>query len=106
MKKIIFFILIIVLIFFTSIIKNSTKDIDAKIFNINEDIKVLKEKYELVLLDHNYLSSPKKLNEYQKKYFENDLEPIDIRDISEIDFNSKEVLIKELVDVIEDKNEK
>tara|TARA_B100000427_G_C15375227_1_gene536243 strand:+ start:490 stop:810 length:321 start_codon:yes stop_codon:yes gene_type:complete len=106
MKKIIFSILIIVLIFFTSIIKNSTKDIDAKIFNINEDIKLLKEKYELVLLDHNYLSSPKKLNEYQKKYFENDLEPIDIRDISEIDFNSKEVLIKELVDVIEDKNEK
>tara|TARA_B100001175_G_scaffold43155_1_gene32428 strand:+ start:948 stop:1268 length:321 start_codon:yes stop_codon:yes gene_type:complete len=106
MKKIIFSILIIVLIFFTSIIKNSTKDIDAKIFNINEDIKLLKEKYELVLLDHNYLSSPKKLNEYQKKYFENDLEPIDIRDISEIDFNSKEVLIKELVDVIEDENEK
>ena len=106
MKKIIFSILIIVLIFLTSIIKNSTKDIDAKIFNINEDIKLLKEKYELVLLDHNYLSSPKKLNEYQKKYFENDLEPIDIRDISEIDFNSKEVLIKELVDVIEDKDEK
>ena len=106
MKKIIFSILIIVLIFFTSIIKNSTKDIDAKIFNINEDIKLLKENYELVLLDHNYLSSPKKLNEYQKKYFENDLEPIDIRDISEIDFNSKEVLIKELVDVIEDKDEK
>ena len=106
MKKIIFSILIIVLIFFTSIIKNSTKDIDAKIFNINEDIKLLKEKYELVLLDHNYLSSPKKLNEYQKKYFENDLEHIDIRDISEIDFNSKELLIKELVDVIEDKNEK
>ena len=106
MKKIIFSILIIVLIFFTSIIKNSTKDIDAKIFNINEDIKLLKEKYELVLLDHNYLSSPKKLNEYQKKYFENDLEPIDIRNISEIDFNSKEVLIKELDDVTEDKNEK
>ena len=106
MKKIIFSILIIVLIFFTTIIKNSTKDIDVKIFNIKEDIRVLKEKYELVLLDHNYLSSPKKLNEYQKKYFENDLEPIDIRDISEIDFNSKEVLIKELVDVIEDKDEK
>ena len=105
MKKIIFSILIIVLIFFTSIIKNSTKDIDAEIFNINEDIKILKEKYDLVLLDHNYLSSPKKLNEYQKKYFENDLEPIDIRDISEIDFNSKEVLIKELDDVTEDKNE-
>jgi len=66
----------------------------------------LKEKYELVLLDHNYLSSPKKLNEYQKKYFENELVPIDIRDISEIDFKSKEVLVKELVVVNEDENEK
>ena len=89
MKKTIFSILIVFLIFFTSIIKNSTKDIDVKIFNINEDIRLLKEKYELVLLDHNYLSSPKKLNEYQKKYFENDLIPIDIEDISEINFNGK-----------------
>jgi|TARA_B100001996_G_scaffold262776_1_gene204899 hypothetical protein len=106
MKKIIFSILIVILIFFTSIIKNSTKDIDSKIFNIKEDIRLLKEKYELVLLDHNYLSSPKKLNEYQKKYFENELVPIDIRDISEIDFKSKEVLVKELVVVNEDENEK
>jgi len=106
MKKIIFSILIILLIFFTSIIKNSTKDIDAKIFNIKEEIKLLKEKYELVLLDHNYLSSPKKLNEYQKKYFENELVPIDIRGIGEIDFNSKEVSIKELVVVSEDENYK
>ena len=106
MKKIIFSILIIVLIFFTSIIKNSTKDIDTKIFNIKEDIRLLKEKYELVLLDHNYLSSPKKLNEYQKKYFENELVPIDISGIGEIDFNSKEVSIKELVVVSEDENYK
>ena len=94
MKKIIFSILIIVLIFFTSIIKNSTKDIDAKIFNINEDIKLLKEKYELVLLDHNYLSSPKKLNEYQKKYFENDLIPKDIKKIGEIDLANNDIIIK------------
>jgi len=106
MKKIIFSIFIIFLIFFTSIIKNSTKDIDAKIFNIKENIRLLKEKYELVLLDHNYLSSPKKLNEYQKKYFENDLEPIDIRDISEIDFNGIEVIIKKIVTTKEDENEK
>jgi|TARA_B100001079_G_scaffold271202_1_gene287836 hypothetical protein len=106
MKKIIFSILIIVLIFFTSIIKNSTKDIDAKIFNIKEDIRLLNEKYELVLLDYNYLSSPKKLNEYQKKYFENELVSIDIRDIREIDFNSKEVSVKELVVINKDENEK
>ncbi len=106
MKKIIFSILIIILIFFTSIIKNSTKDIDHKIFNIKEDIRVLKEKHELVLLDHNYLSSPKKLNEYQKKYFENELVPTNIKDIREIDFNSKRVIVKELVIINEGENER
>ena len=106
MKKIIFSIIIIILIFLTSIIKNSTKNVDIKIFDLKEDIRLLNEKYQLVLLDHNYLSSPKKLNEYQKKYFENELVPIDIRDISEIDFKSKEVLVKELVVVNEDENEK
>ena len=103
MKKIIFSILIVILIFFTSIIKNSTKDIDVKIFNIKEDIRVLKEKYELVLLDHNYLSSPKKLNEYQKKYFEDDLIPTDITDLKRIDFNNFEILSEKSGDQIEKK---
>ncbi len=94
MKKIAFSITIIILIFLTSIIKNSTKNVDIKIFDLKEDIRLLNEKYDLVLLDHNYLSSPKKLNEYQKKYFENELVPIDIKDISEIYFNGNEVLVK------------
>ena len=94
MKKIIFSTLIIVLIFLTSIIKNSTKKIDVKIFDLKEDIRLLNEKYELVLLDYNFLSSPKKLNEYQKIYFENDLIPKDITDIGEIDFSNNEILIK------------
>ena len=106
MRKIIFSILIIALIFITSIIKNSTKNIDAKIFNTKEDIMLLKEKHELVLLDHNYLSSPKKLIEYQKKYFENDLVPTDIRDIREIHFDSMEASVKELFFVNREANEK
>tara|TARA_B100000965_G_C19450300_1_gene694941 strand:+ start:148 stop:444 length:297 start_codon:yes stop_codon:yes gene_type:complete len=98
MKKIIFSILIIILIFFTSIIKSSTKNIDVKIYNIKEEIRLLNEKYELVLLDHNYLSSPKKLNEYQRKYFENELVPTDIADIGEINFINEEILIKKFGD--------
>tara|TARA_B100000401_G_C52112683_1_gene396587 strand:- start:75 stop:383 length:309 start_codon:yes stop_codon:yes gene_type:complete len=94
MKKIIFSILIVILIFFTSIIKNSTKNIDAEIFNLNEDLRLLQEKYDLVLLDHNFLSSPKKLNEYQKKYFENDLIPKDITKIGEIDLANNDIIIK------------
>ena len=106
MKKIIFSILIIVLIFFTTIIKNSTKDIDVKIFNIKEDIRVLKEKYELVLLDHNYLSSPKKLNEYQKKYFENDLIPKKIQNILELNITKNDLITQELLNKSGEKIEK
>tara|TARA_B100001741_G_C16143130_1_gene409947 strand:+ start:15 stop:323 length:309 start_codon:yes stop_codon:yes gene_type:complete len=94
MKKVFFSFLIVILIFFTSIIKNSTKNIDIEIFNLNEDIRLLQEKYDLVLLDHNFLSSPKKLNEYQKKYFENDLIPKDIVKIGEIDFSNNALIIK------------
>ena len=101
MKKIIFSITIIILIFLTSIIKSSTKKVDIEIFDLKEDIRLLNEKYELVLLDHNYLSSPKKLNEYQKKYFENDLIPTDIVDVGKIDLINNEILTKNSGDVAE-----
>jgi len=96
MKKLIFSSLIIFLIFFTSIIKNSTKKIDNKIFNLKEDIRLLSEKYELVLLDYNFLSSPKKLDEYQKKYFEDDLVPLNIQNLFEIIIDDKEIILKKI----------
>ena len=101
MKKFFFSILIIFLIFLTSIIKNSTKNIDSKIFSLKEEIRLLNEKYELVLLDHNFLSSPKKLNEYQKKYFENDLTPTDITNVGKIDITNIEILRTKSGDIIE-----
>ena len=101
MKKIVFSITIVGLIFFTSIIKNSTKKIDIEIFDLKEDIKLLNEKYELTLLDHNYLSSPKKLNEYQKIYFENDLIPKDIINIDKIYISDGEILNKKSGDITE-----
>ena len=106
MKKFFLSILIIFLIFLTSVIKNSTKNIDAKIFNLKDEIRLLNEKYELVLLDHNYLSSPKKLNEYQKKYFENDLIPKKIQNILELNITNNEMITKELINKSGDKFEK
>ena len=73
MKKITLLISILLLLIFTTITKNSTKEIEKKIYNSKEKIRVLKNKYEMVLLEFNYLSSPKKLLEYQSKYFEDDL---------------------------------
>ena len=106
MKRIFLSILIIFLIFLTAVIKNSTKNIDAKIFNLKEEIRLLNEKYELVLLDHNFLSSPKKLNEYQKKYFENDLIPKKIQNILELNITNNEMITKELINKSGDKFEK
>ena len=106
MKKFFLLLLIIFLIFLTSIIKNSTKKIDIKIFNLNEDIRLLNEKYELVLLDHNFLSSPKKLNEYQKKYFENDLIPKKIQNIFELNIANNEIITKEMTNKSGEKFEK
>jgi len=106
MKRFFLSILIIFLIFLTSIIKNSTKNIDAKIFNLKEEIRLLNEKYELVLLDHNFLSSPKKLNEYQKKYFENDLIPKKIQNIFELNITNNNISTKELINKFGEKFEK
>ena len=62
---------------------------------------MLNEKHELVLLDHNYLSSPKKLNEYQKKFFENDLIITNITDIEKIDFVKNKILINKSKEAFE-----
>ena len=98
MKRIVLIFSILVLILATTATKRSTKKIDKEIFNLKEDIRFLTDQYELVLLDNNYLSSPKKLLEYQQKFFENELVPVDIQDLNQIEFNNKKVFIKKLIE--------
>jgi len=96
-KKLLLFIPVIFLIFATTITKNSTKQIDKKIFDIKENLRVLQDKYELVLLEYNYLTSPKKLIEYQKKYFDNELLEADIENLNWIETINDEIKIKKIV---------
>ena len=98
MKKILLIFFIIILILATTFTKNSTKKIDQEIFNLKEDIRILRNQYEMVLLDHNFLSSPNRLLEYQKNYFENELVPIDIQNMNQLEFNDKAIVIKKLVE--------
>ena len=98
MKRIALIFSIIILILATTLTKNSTKKIDKKIFNLKEDIRLLTNQYELVLLDHNFLSSPNRLLEYQKNFFENELVPIDIQNVNQLEFNDKEFFIKKLIE--------
>ena len=81
LKKIIIFIPIIILIISTTFVKNSTKQLDKKIFLMQEDLRGLEDIYELVLLDYNYLTSPTKLMEYSEKYFEEELKKKKITDL-------------------------
>ena len=90
-------VVIFVLILITSIVKNSTKEIEDQIFAINENIRPLKSELEDVLLEFNYLSSPEKLVQYQTQYFEKDLMKIDITKIKEITERKNLILINDLI---------
>ena len=98
MKKIILFLSILILLFFTTITKNSTKEIEKKIYKQKENLRLLKHKYNMVLLDFNYLSSPKKLMEYQSKYFDNELEEIDITNLKKLTLLENEIQVKQFID--------
>ena len=88
---------ILVLILITSLIKNSTKEIEDQIFIVKENIRPLKSEIEDVLLEFNYLSSPEKLVQYQMQYFEKDLIKIEIMNIKEIFKNNETLEIKDLI---------
>ena len=96
MKKVVFAI-ILVLILATSLVKNSTKEIEDKIFIVNENIRSLKAKFGDVLLEYNYLSSPKKLTQYQTQYFQKDLIKIDIMKIKKLTEMSTQIKITNFI---------
>ena len=91
---------ILILILITSLVKNSTKEIEDKIFTINENIRSLKVEFGDVMLEYNYLSSPEKLIELQSQYFENDLIKVDITEIKKITTNDYHLEITDFIDKI------
>ena len=97
MKKFFVISLILFLILFTALIKNSTKRIDDEIFLVKENIKDLKKDFEKVKLEHEYLSSAEKLLEFQNLYFDNELIKRDIQEIEIIQKNLNDINIKGLL---------
>ena len=92
-------LLILMLIVSTTLTKNYTKNLDDEIFSVKENISYLKNIKELVQLEHDYLSSPERLLEFNKLYFDNELKYTSyekIKAVSDID---------ELRSKIMDKNE-
>ena len=85
MKKFILLSPVIFLILATTLTKNATKQLDKNIFETKENIRALENRLELVLLDYNFLTTPKKLMEYQTKFFENNLIQLNISNIKNLE---------------------
>ena len=96
MKKAGLIIVIFLLILSTTIIKNSTKEIEDEIYSVNENLRVLNSELGNVLLEHDYLSSSERLLEYQSLYFEDELIQKDIQNIKIYKTKEKEKIIKNL----------
>ena len=96
MRKFSVIFLILSLILFTAIIKNSTKRIDDEIFAIEEDLRDLKKDLENIRLEYEYLSSAEKLLKFQEIYFDNELIKKDIKEFKIIEKETDQLIIKKL----------
>ena len=97
MKKFSIISLILFLILFTALIKNSTKKIEDEIFTIKENLIGLKKELGDTKLEFNYLSSAEKLLSYQSMYFEEDLAQKDIKEIKILIKKPDDLEIKNLI---------
>ena len=84
MKKTLF-ISIFVLIIFTSLTKNSTRNLESKIFLLKEEIATLKNERDLLLLENNYLSTPERIISLKNKFINEIFMPIKINNIEKIE---------------------
>ena len=100
MTKLIVFFLILILIISTSLIKNSTKDLDDHIYSTNENILFLENRLEDSKLEFDYLSSSEKLLEYQKLYFENSLEKKSLQELKILEISNSKIKVNDLTIVI------
>ena len=96
MIKSISFGLIFLLILSTTLIKNSTKDLDDKIYSIKENLLFLENRHKDSKLEFDYLSSSEKLMEYQKLYFDNYLQKKSLKELKILEIADNEMIIKEL----------
>ena len=87
MKKYIIFFGIIFLIITTSIVKSSTRQLEKNIFILEEEVKILEEKFNFLLLENDYLTTPERLIGLKEKIFKDKFFPIDPKDIKKIDTN-------------------
>ena len=87
MKKYIIFFAIVSLIITTSIVKSSTRQLEKNIFTLEEEVKILEEKFNFLILENDYLPTQERLIRFKEKIFKDQFFPLDPRDIKKIDNN-------------------
>ncbi len=98
MRKFILIMLIISLISFTTFIKNTSKNLENKIYNKKETIILLDEAYNLAFLENNYLTSSKKLFSYLEDLEAKKYKPVDITLVRKIYFFDDKMNIKKFLE--------
>ena len=98
MKKFWVISLILFLIVTTTLVKNSTKNIEDQIFTKRENIRISKKELSDLILEYNYLSSAEKLMQYQTKFFEEELIQKKLEDFKVIENN---IEIKNILNIDE-----
>ena len=104
MIKFIVFASILSLVVSTTLIKNSTKDLDNKIYSTKENLLFLENRFKDSKLEFDYLSSSEKLLEYQLLYFENSLQKKSLKELNTLEIIDNELIINELT-ILGNKNE-
>jgi hypothetical protein len=94
--KFIVFVSILSLIVSTTLIKNSTKDLDDKIYSTKENLLFLENRFKDSKLEFDYLSSSEKLLEYQLLYFENSLQKKSLKELNTLEIIDNELIINKL----------
>ena len=87
MKKYVILFCIISLIITTSIVKSSTRQLEKNIFTLEEEVKILEEKFNFLLLESDYLTTPERLIGLKEKIFKDKFFPINPKDIKKINTN-------------------
>jgi len=97
MNKTLLVFLTLCLVVFTTLIKNSSKNLEDKIFSKQENIRILKKEVSDLLLEYNYLSSAEQLLKYQLRYFEEELVQKNINELKVIKNIKDEIEIRKII---------
>ena len=97
MNKTLLVFSILCLVVFTTLIKNSSKNLEDEIFTKQENIRILKKEVSDLLLEYNYLSSAEQLLKYQSRFFEEELIQKDLNEFEIIKNIKDEIEIKKIL---------